>query len=195
MNEGLLFVFSAPSGTGKSTILNQVVNDDPNIKFSVSATTRQPRKGEVDGVDYFFLEREVFIDNINNDKMLEYDIYCGNHYGTLKSAVEEPIKRGTDIILEITVPGAMQVKKIYPDCIMIFITPPDLKELERRIRSRGTEDEDVIRKRLQQAAEEMKYADQYDYIIVNDYLNKAVAEIENIIKENRMKRRSNNNDE
>ena len=146
MNEGLLFVFSAPSGTGKSTILNKVVNEDPNIEYSVSATTRLPRKGETDGKDYFFLDRETFIDNIKHDMMLEYDIYCNNYYGTLKNAVEEPMKNGIDIILEITVPGALQVKKIYPDCIMVFIAPPDLKELERRIRRRGTEDDYVIQK-------------------------------------------------
>ncbi|HBN85740.1 MAG TPA: guanylate kinase [Clostridiales bacterium] len=195
MNEGLLFVFSAPSGTGKSTILNKVVNEDPNIEYSVSATTRLPRKGETDGKDYFFLDRETFIDNIKHDMMLEYDIYCNNYYGTLKNAVEEPMKNGIDIILEITVPGALQVKKIYPDCIMVFIAPPDLKELERRIRRRGTEDDYVIQKRLQRAAEEMKYINQYDYVVINDDLNKAVNEVKQLIIENRKKRRNINHDE
>ncbi|NLY98085.1 MAG: guanylate kinase [Clostridiaceae bacterium] len=190
MRKGLLFVFSAPSGAGKSTILNRVIEDDPNIQFSVSATTRLPRKSEVDGRDYHFLDRRQFLDNIKNGKMLEYDIYCDNYYGTLKSAVEEPINKGIDIILEITVPGALQVKKMYPDCIMIFICPPSLQELEKRIRRRGTEDEEVIQRRLEQAAKEMAQANLYDYVVINDDLEKAVREIKQLILENRMKRRS-----
>lgn len=188
-SKGLLFVFSAPSGTGKSTILNQVVKDDPNIRYSVSATTRSPRKGEEDGKDYFFLDHDAFIDNINHEKMLEYDVYCGNYYGTLKSAVEEPMKNGIDIILEITVQGALQVKKIYHDCIMVFIAPPSLKELERRIRKRGTEDDQAIQKRLQRAADEMEYMTQYDYVVINDDLDKAVNEVKQLIIENRNKQK------
>lgn len=195
MKQGMLFVFSAPSGTGKSTILNQVVKEDSNIRYSVSATTRLPRKGEEDGREYFFLDRETFISNIQHDKMLEYDVYCGNYYGTLKSAIEGPMKNGIDIILEITVPGALQVKKIYSDCIMVFIAPPSLKELERRIRNRGTEDDYAIQKRLQRAAEEMEYIEQYDYVVINDDLEKAVNEVKQLILDNREKRRNFNYDE
>jgi guanylate kinase len=193
--EGLLFVFSAPSGAGKSTILNQIVREDPNLEYSISATTRKPRKNEINGKDYFFMEQETFERNICGNKMLEYDIYCGNYYGTLISAVDEPRKNGTDVILEITVDGAMKVKKIHPESILVFISPPSLQELEKRIRRRGTENEDVIKNRLSRAEEEMKHAKDYDYIVINDCLDKAINDIKNIIKENRLKRRNLNYDE
>ncbi len=185
MRKGLLFVFSAPSGTGKSTILNKVVQDDPNLVYSISATTRKPRKNEKNGKDYYFIERDDFINNINEGKMLEYDIYCDNFYGTLKSAVEEPVANGKDVILEITVEGAMKVKSLFPESIFVFICPPGLHELEKRIRSRGTEDESVIKNRLRKAEEEIKYADKYDYVVINDDLSKAILEVKNIISENR----------
>lgn len=180
MNKGLLFVVSAPSGCGKGTILSEILKDD-RFYYSVSATTRAPREGEIDGVNYNFMTREQFEQLIGSDGMLEYAQYCGNYYGTEKTPVERKLLDGKNVILEIEVQGAMQVRKNCPDAVLIFIMPPSVAELERRLRKRGTETDDVISKRVSKAADEIPYAKNYDYIVVNGELEKAVEDFKAII--------------
>jgi len=138
MSKGLLFVVSAPAGCGKDTILEQVLEKAENVGYSVSATTRAPRPGEVDGTHYFFLSRERFEQMIAEGAVLEYTEYCGNYYGTPKKGVEDMLAEGKDVILKIEVEGAMNIKKLFPECCLVFILPPSMKELERRLRKRGT---------------------------------------------------------
>lgn len=180
MNKGLLFVVSAPSGCGKGTVLAEVLRDE-KFYYSISATTRKPREGEIDGVNYRFLSKEQFESLVNSDGMLEYAQYCDNYYGTPKDMVEKKRLEGKNVILEIEVQGAMQVRKNCPDAILIFILPPSVAELERRLRKRGTETDDVIAKRVAKAAEEIPYAEKYDYIVVNGALEKAVEDFLAII--------------
>lgn len=175
MNKGLLFVVSAPSGCGKGTVLAEVLRDE-KFYYSISATTRKPREGEIDGVNYRFLSKEQFESLVNSGGMLEYAQYCDNYYGTPKDMVEKKRLEGKNVILEIEVQGAMQIRKNCPDAILIFILPPSVAELERRLRKRGTETDDVIAKRVAKAAEEIPYAEKYDYIVVNGALEKAVED-------------------
>ena len=154
MSKGLLFVVSAPAGCGKDTILEQVLEKAENVGYSVSATTRAPRPGEVDGTHYFFLSRERFEQMIAEGSVLEYTEYCGNYYGTPKKGVEDMLAEGKDVILKIEVEGAMNIKKLFPECCLVFILPPSMKELERRLRKRGTEDEETIMRRIAQAKNE-----------------------------------------
>lgn len=180
MNRGLLFVVSAPSGCGKGTILSEVLKDD-KFFYSVSSTTRSPRDGEIDGVNYNFKTCEQFEQLIASDGMLEYARYCDNYYGTEKAPVEKKRLEGKNVILEIEVQGAMQVKKNCPEAILIFILPPSVSELERRLRKRGTETDEVIAQRVSKAAEEITQAKKYDYIVVNAALEKAVEDFKAII--------------
>ena len=180
-NRGLLIIVSAPSGCGKGTILSEVLKDNAYY-FSVSATTRSPREGEVDGVNYYFISKDEFEDIIEKGGMLEYATYCGNYYGTPKKQVEEMLERGKNVLLEIEVQGAMQMKKLCPDGVFIFIKPPSISELKRRLKKRATESDEVIDARVAQAKEEMKYANKYDYVIVNDVLEKAVEDFIAIIR-------------
>ena len=173
MNRGLLIVVSAPSGCGKGTLLAEILKDN-DYYYSVSATTRSPREGEVDGVNYHFATREEFEDLIKSDGMLEYAQYCGNYYGTPKKEVEKKLSEGKNVILEIEVQGAMQVKEIAPEGVFVFILPPSVSELKKRLLKRGTEEISVIEKRVSEAVGEIKYAEKYDYVIVNDDLSKAV---------------------
>lgn len=181
MNKGLLLVISAPSGAGKGTIIKRLMDDDRSLKLSVSATTRSPRPGEVDGEDYFFLSREEFDDLVKNGEMLEHAEYVGNCYGTPKGPVESWLNDGLDVILEIDVQGGAQVKEIMPECVSIFILPPSMRELENRLRGRSTENDEVVNARLEAARQEVHHAEEYDYVVVNDTVDQAVEEIKTII--------------
>ncbi|MCM1132772.1 MAG: guanylate kinase [Ruminococcus flavefaciens] len=185
-NKGRLIVFSAPSGCGKGTMLAEILKDK-NFYCSVSATTRSPREGEIDGVNYYFLKKEDFESKIQNNEFLEYACYCDNYYGTLVSEVENKLNEGINVILEIEVQGAMKIRKIRPDALFIFISPPSVEELRRRLRKRGTESEEIIEKRVAQAERELSCASEYDYDIVNDALEDAVSDFFAVIRAEQLK--------
>lgn len=167
-NEGIVIVISGPSGSGKGTVVEILKKIYPNAGVSVSATSRQPRDGEEDGVHYYFKTRDEFEELIRNGEMLEYNVYNGNYYGTLKAEAERIIADGRDLILEIDVNGGGQVKKLLGEkCVLVMLIAPDAAELERRLRGRGTDSDEVIKNRLARAKEELKLAPQYDYITVN----------------------------
>lgn len=180
--EGLLLVVSGPAGTGKGTLDSALLSRHSDMKLSVSATTRQPRNGEIDGVHYFFISEKQFKEMIDNDEFLEYmHVFGMNYYGTPRKFVEEQLHRGIDIILEIDVQGAMKVKKAYPDAVLIFIAPPSMGELKSRLIKRGTETEEQIEKRFATAFEEIKYISEYDYVVVNDIVEVAINRLEAIV--------------
>ena len=181
MDKGVLIVVSAPSGCGKSTILHRLMEMREMLRFSVSATTRAPREGEKHGEDYFFVSREEFLRMIEEDAFLEHAEFVGNHYGTPKKAVEERLEQGYDVYLDIEVQGAMQVKRQKPDTLMIFIMPPSMEELERRLISRGKDDMETIRRRLNEAERECSMRSEFDFVVVNDEVERACAEISGII--------------
>ena len=187
MIKGLLLVVSAPSAGGKGTILKELFQRDENLRMSVSATTRQPREGEEHGKHYYFISREEFQGLIDNGSMLEYAEYVGNLYGTPKGPVDQWLEEGHDVVLEIEVQGGAQIKKIVPDCVSIFITPPSLEVLEKRLRGRGTEEEDTILKRLDTARRELNQAENYDYVVVNDRLKDAVDDMQAIIRSEKLR--------
>jgi guanylate kinase len=180
-NQGKLIVITGPSGVGKGTIVKSLLAKNPQIFLSISATTRSPRPGEVDGVNYYFLSRTQFEEMINNSELLEWAEYAGNYYGTPKKPVRESIETGKTIVLEIEVLGARQVQKNFPSATRIFILPPSFSELEARLRGRGNESETAIAKRLAKAKEEIAVSDEFDYQVVNDDLQKAITQVENII--------------
>lgn len=180
MNKGLLFVVSAPSGCGKGTILEEILKDD-KFYFSVSSTTRAPRINETDGVNYNFTTTENFEKMISENGMLEYTCYCDNYYGTPKNMIEKKRLEGKNVILEIEVDGAMQVRKNCSDAILIFVMPPSIAELKRRLKKRGTDSDEVIAKRIAKAIEEIPYAHKYDYVIVNAELEKAIEDFKSVI--------------
>lgn len=179
--KGLLIVLSGPSGVGKGTVCSALRSRVPELVYSVSATTRSPRIGEVDGINYFFKSREEFLSMIDNDQLLEHAEYVGNYYGTPRDFVEETIAGGKDIILEIEVQGALKVKEKFPEGIFIFLTPPSLDELKDRIVGRGTESQDTINHRMSVAVDEMELIKHYDYAVINDEINLACKRIESII--------------
>lgn len=182
MKKGLLIVCSGPSGVGKGTILKRLMDDASlNLVYSVSMTTRKPRVNEINGVNYFFVSEKEFKEAIENKEMLEYAQFVGNYYGTPIKYVEEKRNQGFNVVLEIEVEGAKQVLSKQKDCLSIFISPPSLKELERRIRERQTEDEETILKRLRKAEIELKEIDNYRYVVCNDDIEKAIKEIKEII--------------
>lgn len=168
MRKGLLFIVSGPAGSGKGTVVNELIAKHPSLTLSISATTRQPRPGEVDGVHYHFISKEEFEQRIKDGKMLEYATYSGNYYGTPQKEVEEAMNEGKDVILEIEVAGAMQIKEKIKDSVAIMLTPPSRDVLEARLRGRGTETEDVIKWRLERAKEELSLMPQYDYSVINE---------------------------
>jgi guanylate kinase len=180
-DKGLLLVISGPSGSGKGTVLKELFKVRRNLYYSVSATTRASRPGEEHGKNYYFMTKEDFSAEIAGGNMLEYAVYCDNYYGTPKSAVEEMRERGQDVVLEIEVQGAMKVKKACKDAVTIFIMPPSVEELERRLRGRGTENAETIARRLETARNEIALARQYDYIVVNDIISEAAAKINAVI--------------
>lgn len=178
-----LFVISGCSGVGKGTVLKEfMARNTKDFMLSVSCTTRKPRPGEVDGVNYFFMSVEEFQDCIKKDKFLEYAQFAGNYYGTKQKYINQKFAEGLNIILEIETQGALQVKKKMPEAVLIFIAPPSLEELEHRLRGRHTEDEETIKKRLDLVKVELERSKQYDYVVVNDDLERAVSEIENIAR-------------
>jgi guanylate kinase len=187
MERGLLIVLSGPSGTGKGTVCKALLKKHPDIALSISATTREPRAGEMHGKHYFFTSRDDFASRIDNNEFLEYANVFSNYYGTPKSFVDETLATGRDVLLEIDVQGALKVKENSPDGVFIFLVPPSLAELEKRIRSRGTETEEKIRERLGKADAEMRLMDKYNYVIVNDEVDRVVCRIESIIEAERLR--------
>jgi guanylate kinase len=183
MNErGLLIVLSGPSGVGKGTVRKEIFNQkDTKLQYSISMTTRLPREGEVDGVDYFFQSREDFEDLIKKEKLLEWAEYVGNYYGTPVDYVEDTLRNGQDVMLEIEVQGALQVRKAFPEGLFIFLAPPSLNELKSRIQTRGTESEDLINNRMTVAKEEIELMDEYDYVVENDKVELACERIKAIV--------------
>lgn len=180
---GLLIVFSGPSGVGKGTVRQEIFSTpDHKFKYSVSMTTRAQRPGEVDGKDYFFRSREEFEELIRKGQMLEYAEYVGNYYGTPLTYVNETLDKGIDVFLEIEVQGALQVKKKVPDAVFIFLTPPDLNELQERLVGRGTDSEEVIAQRIERAREEIALMSEYDYAIVNDEVPLAAERVKRVIE-------------
>ncbi|HEO2675854.1 TPA: guanylate kinase [Streptococcus agalactiae] len=180
---GLLIVFSGPSGVGKGTVRQEIFSTpDHKFDYSVSMTTRPQRPGEVDGVDYFFRTREEFEALIKEGQMLEYAEYVGNYYGTPLSYVNESLDKGIDVFLEIEVQGALQVKSKVPDGVFIFLTPPDLEELEERLVGRGTDSPEVIAQRIERAKEEIALMREYDYAVVNDQVSLAAERVKRVIE-------------
>lgn len=180
MNKGKLFVISGASGVGKSTVLSKVMENRKDLTFSVSATTRDPRPGETEGVSYYFVSKEKFLDMIEKDAFIEYDAHMDNYYGTPKDQLEEKLSRG-HVLLDIEPNGAFIVKKARPDAVLIFVAPPSVEELEKRLRSRGDTSEEQIAKRLGRSQWEMEQGKKYDHYVVNDQVEACAEEILKII--------------
>lgn len=181
MQKGKFIVISGPSGVGKGTVLKEVINED-NGWYSISFTTRSPRDGEKDGINYFFVTKGDFKKKIEAGEFLEYNYYNNNYYGTSKKLVVDKINNGIDVFLEIDVNGAHNIKKMFPDAILIYIAPPSIDELRKRLIDRGTESMEKINQRLEIAERELKEVDFYDYVVVNDNLEKAIDEVYSIIQ-------------
>ncbi|GEL14323.1 guanylate kinase [Pediococcus cellicola] len=185
---GMLIVLSGPSGVGKGTVRKAIFDQGGNdFQYSISMTTRKPREGEVNGVDYYFVSKEEFEHNIETGQMLEYAKYVDNYYGTPLKYVNETLDQGKDVFLEIEVNGALQVRKKSPDGVFVFLTPPDLMELKQRIINRGTEDMETINKRMKKAVEEIRMMQDYDFAVVNDKVENAVESIKTIIRSERFR--------
>lgn len=181
--KGILAVVSGFSGAGKGTLMKALLGRYPEqYALSISATTRQPRTGEEHGREYFFVSAEDFTSMIEQEALIEYACYVGNYYGTPRSYVEEQMEAGKDVVLEIEIQGALKVKEAFPDTLLLFVTPPDAKELEQRLRGRGTETDEVIKNRLTRAVEEAEFMQRYDYLLVNDDLNTCVLEMHELIQ-------------
>ncbi len=186
MSKGKLIIFSGPSGSGKDTLLMELFKRHPEIKLSISSITRPMREGEVEGEKYHFISREEFEARLANDEFLEHNVYVNNYYGTPKQPVLDAIENGEDIILEIDVNGAAVVREKMPDAISIFVIPPSFEELKRRLTGRGTDSEEVIEKRLAASLGEIERAKDYDYVVTNDIVDRAVDDIIHIILANRL---------
>lgn len=185
LSTGMLFVLSAPSGAGKLTVLNKVRNQEPNLITTISATTRAPRNGEKHAVDYYFIDENEFTSYIKDDAFVEWANVHGNYYGTLKSELERCRRNGNDVLLEVDVQGMRSIKAQYPEMVSIFLMPPSLEELARRLRQRGTDTEETIALRLRNAEEEMSARDEFDYVVVNDKLDDAVDNLRSILAKER----------
>ncbi len=180
--KGILIVISGFSGAGKGTLVKELLRRHPgDYCLSVSMTTRAPRPGEREGVEYFFTDRQRFEDTIAQDGLIEYASYCGNYYGTPKAYVERQLAEGRNVILEIEIQGALKIKKRFPESLLIFVTPPNAEELKRRLEGRGTESEEVIASRLARAAEESEGVEFYDYLVVNDKLEESAEEVHHLV--------------
>lgn len=186
--KGILFILSGPAGVGKGTVRQRLFEQETHLKYSVSATTRNKRPGEQHGVDYFYITKDEFQQMINRNELLEYAQYVDNYYGTPREYVMEELNKGNDVFLEIEVQGALQVKENFPEGVFIFLFPPSLEELKNRIVNRGTETEEVITQRLQEARKEIELMREYDYIVVNDDLDRAVDKVKAIVKSEHCKR-------
>ena len=183
--KGLLVIVSGPSGAGKGTVVSELIKNKSYV-FSTSITTRQARKGEIDGVHYFFKNKEEFKKMIEKNELLEYAEFCDNYYGTPMFYVEEQLEKGKNVILEIEVQGALQVKERYKEAILIFLTPPNITELRNRLEKRATETLEKINMRMKRAKEEIKLIDKYDYIVINNIVEEAVCSINNIVNTEKM---------
>jgi len=179
-HKGKLFIISGPSGAGKGTICKRLI-DETKVEISVSMTTRQPREGEVEGKSYYFTTKEDFLKKVEADGFLEWAEVYGNYYGTPKAKVDEKLAAGIDVVLEIDIQGALNVKEVYPDGIFIFILPPSMAELRKRITGRGSETEESLKLRLSQTLKEVSYIDKYDYCVVNGELEEAVTRVKSIV--------------
>lgn len=186
-DKGVLMILSGPSGSGKDTVLNKLVESNEDVCVSISMTTREMRDGEIDGKHYYFVSREYFQKKIAEDKMLEYAEYAGNYYGTPRQPVEEMLNEGKSVVLKIEVQGAEKIRKIYPDVSSVFLLPPSMRVLEGRLRGRGSEDEETINHRLRIAREELRRAYDYDYIVINDTVENALHGLETVIEAEKKK--------
>lgn len=188
MNKGRLIVVTGPSGSGKGTVLQKLFSMRSDVAFSVSATTRNPRMGEIDGVHYHFISEKTFLQMAQNSEMLEHAQYCGNYYGTPANYVRQKLEQGINVILEIEVQGALKIKQQNIEAEFVFIIPPSMEELEKRLKNRGTEDEATIQKRLNRAKKEYEYMDDYDYIVINRDVETAALAISAIIDASQYKK-------
>ena len=180
--KGILIVISGFSGAGKGTLVKELLRKHgEDYSLSISMTTRAPRQGEREGVEYFFTDKEQFEKKIEQEGLIEYASYCGNYYGTPRAYVEEQLAAGRNVILEIEIQGALKIKKKFPECLLIFVTPPNVKELKRRLEKRGTESEEDIENRLARAAEESEVLELYDYLVINDNLEQSAEDVHNLV--------------
>ena len=180
--KGILIVVSGFSGAGKGTLMKRLLSTYDNYALSVSMTTRSPRQGEENGREYFFVSRDAFEEKIGQDGLIEYACYCDNYYGTPREYVEKQLEDGKDVILEIEIQGALKVKEKFPTALLLFVMPPTVEELKRRLEGRGTESAEVIAKRLKRASEEAEGIENYDYIVINDNLEVCVQEMHSLIE-------------
>ena len=192
-NKGILMILSGPSGSGKDTVLDCLTAMDDSFRVSISMTTREIRDNEIDGVNYYFTNREYFEKQISDNQVLEFAEYAGNYYGTPKAPVDKMLSEGKNVVLKIEVQGAAKIRKIYPDVVSIFLMPPSMSVLEKRLRGRGSEDEETINHRLYIAGQEIKRANEYDYIVINDEIEEAAKKIQTIIAAEKMKTARNKN--
>lgn len=186
--KGILFILSGPSGVGKGTVRQRLFEQETHLKYSVSATTREKRAGEQEGIDYFYTTKEQFEAMIQNGELLEHAQYVENYYGTPRAYVKEQLEKGNDVFLEIEVQGALQVKENFPEGVFIFLFPPSLEELKNRIIGRGTESDELVRNRLKEAEKEIRMMSEYDYVVVNDDVDQAVQKIKAVITSEHCKR-------
>ena len=181
-DKGVLIVISGFSGAGKGTLMKRLISEYDDYALSVSMTTRAPREGEKEGVDYFYTDKKQFERTIAENGLIEYAEYCGNYYGTPRAYVEEQLSAGRNVILEIEIQGARQIKKKFPEALLLFVTPPNAAELERRLKGRGTEDDAEIKRRLARASEESEGIEDYDFIVINDDLDVCVKELHQLVR-------------